>query len=161
MGTMSELFPYEPPGLVRELDELFDSVQAHLRQFGAKCVLRKGRPATGAAVHRAEAQLGLLLPEQVKDLYLGYGNGVLFRWEHGADWGRLDFPAVEGLVEQYEGWKGLVLRMDDYAFPHVADSGRARETYAGMKSWLPVVVQGDGGRCWPPASAATPCRTSS
>ncbi len=141
---MSELFPVEPPGLERELDELFDRVRGHLRQLGAKCVLRKGRPAAGAAVHRAEALLGLLLPEQLKDLYLRYGNGVLFRWEHGGDGGRLDFPTVEGLVEQYEGWKQLVLCLDDYAFPHVADPGRARDTYAGMKSWLPVFVQGEG-----------------
>ena len=141
---MSELFPDEPPGLEQELDELFERARGHLRQLGAKCVLRKGRPATSAAVHRAEAQLGLLLPQQLKDVYLRYGDGVLFRWKQGGDGGRLELPTVEGLVEQYQGWKRLALRMDDYAFPHVADPGRSRETYAGMKSWLPLVVHGDG-----------------
>jgi cell wall assembly regulator SMI1 len=144
MVIMSGLFPDEPPGLERELDELLDRVQGHLRQAGAKCVLRKGRPATSAAVHRAEAQLGLLLPQQLKDVYLRYGDGVLFRWERGADWGRLDLPTAEGLVEQYRGWKEVVLWKDGYDFPHVTDPGQAKETYAGMKSWLPVAVHGDG-----------------
>jgi cell wall assembly regulator SMI1 len=144
VGTVSELFPDEPPGLEQELDELFDRARGHLRQAGAKCVLRKGRPASGAAVHRAEAQLGLLLPQQLKDVYLRYGNGVLLRWERGADRGRLDFPTVEGLVEQHRGWKELVLWKDGHDFPHVADSGRARATYAGMKSWLPLVEEGNG-----------------
>src|SRR5262249_14821528 len=79
-----------------------------------------------------------------KDFFTDCGNGLVYSWDHKDHFGSLLLPPLKMLVENYQGWKELVLWMDDYAFPHVDDPKLGKKTYQRMKRWLPLISEGNG-----------------
>jgi hypothetical protein len=120
-----------------DLDPIFARVTRHLRKLGIRSRIVQMPVAKEAELAKAEKKLGVSLPRQLREIYLHYANGAIFAWEDDSNYVSFHLPTIAELAKIYAGWQELVMWMDDYDFPAV-DPGRAKKTYARMKTWLPV-----------------------
>jgi hypothetical protein len=126
------------------MDEIFETVSSHLHELGIECELIKVPPTELVKVLKAEKKIGLPIPDSLKKLYTEYANGLVFHWSHGDDFGSLHIPNLTDLVSNRRAWAKLVLWKDEYEFPHVQDPELAKQTNSRMKSWLPLIAEGNG-----------------
>jgi hypothetical protein len=123
------------------IDAILESVSAHLKRLRIRPEVIKPPVAKLGQMRSVETTL-LPFPKQLQEFYLKYANGLVYSWEQKDHSGFLMIPSLERLVENYDGWKELVLWMDHDAFPHVADPALAKKTYKRMKKWLPLMIPG-------------------
>ncbi len=133
-----------------EIEELFSPLSKHLNALRINCDFFSAECVDAKTISDAETTIDFKLPEQLKELYLKFGNGLVFAWEdkrseskHEA-YGQLIIPALAELVQMHDEWKKLVVWMDDYEFPNCQDSVLAKKTYRRMKLWLPFWDEGNG-----------------
>lgn len=132
---------------------LFDAVYARLEELGATGTAIGDDPATDEALAATETEMGVHLPEELREFYRTVGDGHSFFWEsdpddHSKPWGSLKVPSLAGLAEMYRGWRGLALytpdRAEAYGFTGTKDPDLAKRTAARMWHWLPVVGEPSG-----------------
>src|SRR5262245_6983810 len=101
-----------------KIEESLQAVERHLKKLRIKSKLVKGVRAKPGAIQQVEKR-AMPLPEHLKKIYSEVGDGLVFYWKSRSDFGMLLIPTLKELARNFEGWKELVLWMDEYAFPAV------------------------------------------
>lgn len=136
-----------------EYNALIDSVRVHLDRLRVACNIDAGKPVTEKALAKAERQMSIRLPAQLREFYQAIGNGFSFDWSADPDssnspFGGLTVPKLSHLSEWYIGWqRGALYSPEEgerYGFPYTDDPALAKITAAKMWHWLPVIQEGNG-----------------
>jgi hypothetical protein len=125
------------------MDEIFQRITAHLHKLGIEPTFITFKPAGESTLQKAEKKIGLILPDQLRNFYLTYSNGFLFHWERKKASGFCEIPSLGRLVKICAGWKENVLWMRNKDFLQSNYPLLARQTYARMQSWIPLLAEGD------------------
>jgi hypothetical protein len=119
----------------------------HLSQFGVKPdVVARKRVSLGE-VRRAEQSLGGAIPEPLREIYLGFGNGLSFSWAlpdeedmHGC----LEIPSLGDLVLSAINWRDYVVSFQDDGVALDNDVETEKAAFERMASWIPFWEEGNG-----------------
>ena len=132
---------------------LFDAVRRHVEAQGVACSVTAYAPPTPAKLAKAEREMGVRLPAELREFYRAAGDFFYLSWKADADdlnqpFAGFQVPSLADLVGHYLDWRSYALytpeRSEEYGFPHAKDPALAKRTAARMWHWLPVMTDAGG-----------------
>lgn len=131
------------------VEEALSLVRDHLRALGIQPLEERKPPASQVELSAAETAIRAELPDEMRQLYLAYANGLSFRWASAEDFddadafGAFELPDLPSLVRgcktHRDFWTAAPLDLSKYRNPETT-----RNTMADMQYWLPFWEEGNG-----------------
>jgi cell wall assembly regulator SMI1 len=135
------------------LNEIFNQIADHLNKHGIPTTFEIGAKCSEAELIKIESEMGLKIPADLRKIYLECGNGASFRWQECEDDDKcekfvlLEIPNLESLNDQIKNWREKRFwswTAEDYSI--VTDPSLAKLTVQRMKTWLPILEEGNGDK---------------
>ena len=131
--------------LVQTLKDTADA----LRNRGIEVSAGKGNLVEVSRLQHLESSHGIVLPEELRRLYLTVGDGLHLGWEHGDVRGQFVVPPTAKLFKATARFRSNVTDFADD--PHSLDGcvkpshlAEAFKIWDSMRSWLPFTQENNG-----------------